>query len=116
MLKRRSFLALLGIAPAMPALAATKAVEAAPIATETAIATTEATVMAKVAMPVKIKLSKQQVEFCEIIGMDIREYAKNLLELKRAGQIQGNFDIEADSKDLHQPLMSPEGKFKPRIA
>lgn len=113
MIKRRSFLAMLGIVPAVPALAAAKAVETAPIATQAVTQTAiETTVMAKIAMPVKIGLTQEQVDLCEIMKMDIREYAKHLLELKQEGLIQSDFEMVADSKDLYEPVMSADGKMR----
>ena len=96
MLKRRSFLAMLGLAPVALTTKAAPEPLAAPIvetATPTAI---EGVVMANVRMPVKIGLTQEQVDFCEIAGLDINEYAQNLLELKKYGRIEGPVGVDEE--------------------
>lgn len=97
MLKRRSFLAMIGLAPVAPALAKLPTEPVAAPVVEAAIpATTEAVVMANVRMPVKIGLTQEQVDFCEAAGLDIAEYARNLLELKKHGRIEGPVNVDDD--------------------
>jgi len=106
MLKRRSFLAMLGLAPVAPALSK---LSAEPVAAE-AVAETggyvlskelaEGMVMANVRMPVKIGLTQEQVDLCAELGMDINEYAKNLLALKKEGKIEGDVNLDADINQI----------------
>lgn len=103
MLKRRSFLAMLGLSPAMPALAATAPVEAAMPVVEAAA---EGVVMANVSMPVKVSLTKEQVEMAESMGMPVWEYAKNLMALKREGKIEAPVHISADVQASPVPTES----------
>jgi len=107
MLKRRSFLAMLGLAPVAPALAKLPAKPlAAPIVKTAAPTAIEGVVMANVRMPIKIGLTQEQVDFCEIAGLDINEYAKNLLELKKHGRIEGSVGV--DEKLLEGITNKPE--------
>lgn len=105
MIKRRSFLAMLGLAPMA---AVTKAVPeplAAPVAPAIETAA-ESVVMANVRMPIKIGLTQEQVSFCEAAGIDINDYAKNLLELKKHGRIEG--PVNVDDKLLEGITNKPE--------
>lgn len=105
---RRSFLALLGLG----AGAATKSVAAVePIAPAMPIVPPVAEVPSvpvtvpdfPVRMPVRVSLTKEQIEFCEAIGMNPVQYAKNLIELDKAGKLETttvNMQLEAELEQL----------------
>ena len=106
MLKRRSFLAMLGLSPAMPALAAKEPL--AEVVTVQEPLAAEAAVMANVRMPVQVGLTQAQVDFAEAIGMPVWEYAKNLMILKEQGRIEG--DVRIVSKSV--PVVPEVTKWK----
>jgi hypothetical protein len=93
MMKRRSFLAMLGLgasaATTVAKAAIPAAVEAAPLAVAETVATTAVTVPTyMVRMPVSVSLTQEQVDLCSAWNMSPVEYAKNLLDLKQEGKIE----------------------------
>ena len=102
MIKRRSFLAMLGLAPMA---AVTKAVPeplAAPVAPAIETAA-EGVVMANVRMPVRVSLTAEQVQIAESWGMPVWEYAKHLMALKREGKIEAPVKLSADVEQAPLP-------------
>ena len=102
-IKRRSFLAMLGLAPVA---IATKAELITPANPEIVEAAAEGVVMANVRVPVKIGLTQEQADFCSEIGMDVHEYAKNLHELKQLNLIEGEVNttvLYEENKHDHIP-------------
>lgn len=90
MIKRRSFLALLGFGAGA---AATGVKEIAPAVADAPLVVEVPTISVTVPdfpvrMPVTVSLTREQVEFCEIIGMDPIKYARNLIELDKAGKLE----------------------------
>ena len=103
MMKRRSFLAMLGIgagaatAGAKAAIPAVEAVEAAPLAVADTVATTAVTVPTyMVRMPVSVSLTQEQVDLCSAWNMSPVEYAKNLLDLKQEGKIEAEVNTSLE--------------------
>ena len=92
MLKRRSFLAMLGFAPVAATLKSEPAAAAPEPLVETLPYQEVALPAYKVSIPLKIPLTKEQVELCEMMNMNPVDYAKNLLELVEMGQIESDLD------------------------
>ena len=111
MIKRRSFLAMLGFTPVALATKSKPEPLAAPIIETASPAAVEGMVMANVRMPIKIGLTQEQVDFCEIAGLDINEYAKNLLELKKNGEIEGPINVD---EELLEGITNKPEFAKPR--
>ena len=104
---RRSFLALLGLgagAATKPAQAMAAPVAAPVVPPIPEVPTIPVTVPDyPVRMPVKISLTKEQVEFCEAIGMHPVQYARNLIELDKEGKLETtsvNMQLEAELDEM----------------
>ena len=105
MMKRRSFLALLGFGAGAAATATTETVAAvadAPLVVE--VPKIPITVPDyPVRMPVTISLTKEQVELCEIIGMNPMQYARNLIALDKEGKLEAtkvDMKLEAEMNQI----------------
>jgi len=111
MMLRRSFLAMLGIG-AGAATSAAKSVapviaDAPVVAPVVGNVTTAVTVPDyTVRMPVRISLTREQVEFCEAIGMHPVDYARNLIELSKEGKLE--------TSSVNMQLEAELGKMKPK--
>jgi|GEM_PF-3803204 len=102
---RRSFLAMLGFAP-VAAVVKAKTVDTPPVpalSPEDYISVPSY----KVSIPVKVPLTKEQVELCEIFGISPSEYAKNLLDLIEDGEIKSDLDkvVMREAIDNHDQIL-----------
>lgn len=106
MIKRRSFLAMLGIGAGAATAGAKVAVPAVepvmPLAVEAAapVASAVSVVVPSywVKMPVSVNLTQEQLDICTVCLIDPVEYASNLLALKQEGKIDGPVDVNLEEQ------------------